>query len=152
MFHRLGRSVLLLAALTACSDSTSPEPPDIAEVVGVYELKSIDGVPLPAPYALPTSSYAAHRLSSTLTLLDDGTGTWEAVSEDDATGETTPESSTLTWELDGANLSVTFDCPGLASCIAGPHLAGTVADITFTVTASPLMRVPQVYEVLPNQM
>lgn len=152
MLKRLSRSVLLAAALVACNDPASPEPDPPANVTGVYELKTIAGVALPAPYLPVTSSYLASRVSHVITLLEDGTGTSEAVTREGVSGDTYDENSTFTWTLNGATLSITFDCPDLGSCIAGPHLVGTVSETMLTVTESPVMRVPMVFEERPDPM
>lgn len=152
MLKLLSRSVLLATALVACSDPASPEPDPPANVTGVYELKTIAGADLPAPYLPVTSSYLASRVSHVITLLEDGTGTSVAVTQEGVSGDTYEENSTFSWTLNGATLSITFDCPELGSCIAGPHLVGTVTETSLTVTESPIMRVPMVFELQPDQM
>lgn len=71
------KPVLLVLALAACGDTTPPSdaepPPRPPDVVGFYEIRSVDGVPTPAPappvsdcdVVYTTSSEVAFGLDST---------------------------------------------------------------------------------------
>jgi hypothetical protein len=136
---RLFRLSLLTAPLLiGCHDSTAPG------LLGtMYVLQSIDGQPLPAPYAanlqLPDRMFA-----DTLVLRDDGTGESRTVIEESLGGAKDHQVQQLTYS--GTNhVEITFTCPPGALCIEGPHLSGDVSAGGIVFSVSKVTRAPLVF-------
>jgi hypothetical protein len=110
-----------------------------------YVLKSIAGVDLPAPWA-EYEGISARMMSATLTLREDGTGTWRAVTESELNGPTTEWESEVTYSLDGSGIAIDFVCSDLADCIAGPHFLGEVTATGILISTSTVMRAPLVFD------
>ncbi len=137
---RLFRPSLLTALLAmGCSDSNAPGLPGT-----VYVLQSIDGQPLPAPYAenlqLPDRMFA-----DTLVLRDDGTGESRIVIEESLGGLKDHQVQQLTYS-GTTHIEITFICPPAALCIAGPHLAGDASAGGIVFSVSKVTRAPLVFE------
>ena len=137
-------AVILSAGSIGCDASTaSPVPPG-----DEYVLRSIADMPVPAPWA-PNTALDTRMMSATLTLRPDGTGSWHAVVEESVGGTTYQQDSEFTYGLTGTAISVSFTCPDLASCIAGPHLTGRVTATGIIFTTSLTTRAPLVFDVVP---
>ena len=130
---------------TACDSPSEPAPTLNANG---YVLQSIDGVPLPAPWA-PSGTVTSRMRSATLTLHEGGTGTWHAVIEETPGGATITEDRDLTYVLDGTHLEISYQCNDLGSCIAGPHLVGSLTSHGLTITTSLVTLAPLVFEAVP---
>ena len=134
--------LVVAAALAGCSSSL--EPFDLGQV---YVLETIQGKALPAEYAA-NPDFHARMLADTLILGDDGTGEWRATIESDTPGGAPrQEHSDLTYERSGLVISISLVCPNnaLASCIAPPHLVGTIGETAITIAESRITRQPLVY-------
>ena len=133
-----------VSLVLGCSNATAPLP-----VVGDYSLTSIAGVALPAPFA----DNPWRMISATITLRDDGTGTWRAVVEVDPNGTTNTWSQEITYVRVGTRLELTFRCFDIrrvagddAPCVSGPHFVGKASPGRIVFTTSNIMRVPQVFQ------
>jgi hypothetical protein len=148
----------VLTTLLPVAACTSPNEP--RRIGNAFVLRSIDGVALPALWA-QGENVTARMTSATLTLRDDGTGTWHAVIEETPGGTTIPFDDDLTYVLDGTNIELTYVCNDVlapflsgsmgsgADCIAGPHLVGVMTPLGLTITASLVTRAPMVFESVP---
>jgi hypothetical protein len=133
---------LISAAIMGCR-SSSLEPFNLGQV---YVLESTEGKPLPAEYA-QNLDFHARMLADTLILGDDNKGEWRATVESDTpSGAPRHERSDLTYEQSGLHISISFVCndTALASCIAPPHLVGTIGETGITITESRITRQPLV--------
>jgi hypothetical protein len=128
-----------LALAAACS--TEPALPLGRDY---YALESVAGVALPAPYA-PNPSYNGLLVADSIMFREDGTGHRQAVYQEENSTTRFNSSEALNWTRSGNRIEVTFVCPPTASCIAGPHLVGTLDGTTITMTESVVMRHPLVY-------
>jgi hypothetical protein len=146
------RNIRLFAVLgtlncaVACGDIAGPE---IAER---YVLRSIDGDPLPAVFR--DGDFATLSIiADTLFLAVDGTGyevqLLESISKADGHSHAYSSVSDLEYTVTDGNISVAYECPDMASCIAPPHMVGaiTITGIVFDVA---LGRVPLQFERLDN--
>jgi len=143
------RLFVLIGALScavACGDVAGPE---MAER---YVLRSIDGDALPAVFR--DGDFATLSIfADTLFLAVDGTGyevqLLESISKADGQAHTYTSVSDLEYAVTDGNISVAYECPDMASCIAPPHLVGavTITGIVFDVA---LGRVPLQFERLDN--
>jgi hypothetical protein len=130
--------VLALAAGLSCSSPLEPLGRDF------YALQSVAGVPLPAPYA-PNPSYNGLLIADSIMFRQDGTGARHAVYQEENSTQRYESDESFNWTRDGNRIAITFVCPPTASCIAGPHLRGTVDETSITITESTVMRQPLVY-------
>lgn len=96
--------------------------------VSDYDLVSIAGDPLPAPFVVQGAQVLVTVVSSRIRLRNDHRG--EEVSRRLVQGQTSPNETTTEFEfrIEGNTIRITYDCPPLASCIAGPHLEGRIDD------------------------
>ena len=136
------RFLFLAALLAGCSSSL--EPFDLGQV---YVLESIEGKALPAEYAA-NLEFHARMLADTLILGENGKGEWRATIESDTPGGAPRhEQFALTYERSGLVISISFVCndSALASCIATPHLVGTIGETAITISESRITRQPLVY-------
>lgn len=132
-------SGLIIAAAMGCSlEDLSPIGRDF------YALESVAGVPLPAPYA-PNDAYNGLVIADSIMFREDGTGLRHAVYQEENSTEKYALDDDLNWTRNGNTIAITFVCPPMASCIAGPHLTGTIEETTLTITDSKVTRHPLVY-------
>jgi hypothetical protein len=141
-WHAVVTVVLVLVA-TGCDVNPFDGPNPVAE----YELISIAGEPLPAAAVVNENDEPqVVVISSRLTLHPDRRGEEDGRSRFPQEGGDiiVDVSSEFGYQLDGNEIRITYDCPDLASCIAGPHLIGRLSDdgIVFEVA---LGRTPRVY-------
>jgi hypothetical protein len=149
MKFSLAPTLVFAAAIAACSTTTDP-----FRIGDVYVLQSIAGKSLPAEYAA-NPDYHARMLADTLVLASDGTAEWRAwIESDQAGGAPRSERSPMTYTVSGNRISVSFLCQDtvLASCIAPPHLVGTIDDAGIAFDESRVTRQPLVFRraVLPE--
>jgi hypothetical protein len=108
-----------------------------------YTLTSIEGQPLPAPYA--QNRLSAERVRAGALTLGPGTrGQW-TLTVDGANGRPRQEDAGLSWALQGDRVTVSLDCPALASCVAPPHLFGRVMEWGIVFDSSRVTRAPLVF-------
>ena len=137
---------LLLALSLACRDST--EPPALTG--NIYVLETIAGESLPTTY-IPNSVVTVLAYADTLSIHADGTGERRTVHQGDGPDGRVTDDIMFHWTGSLPNVLITFDCPDLALCIQGPHLAGSFSmDGKLTITQSTVNRVPLVYQMLPR--
>jgi hypothetical protein len=132
----LALACLVLAV--GCSSDQSPLGNDY------YALANIAGDPLPARYAANSSS-GGLLVADSIAFHENGTGIRRWVYQDAGSTERHTLDTEFNWTRDGNDIAITFVCPPLASCIAGPHLTGTINDDAMTITASAIMRAPLLY-------
>ncbi len=96
--------------------------------VGDYDLVSIAGDPLPAPFVVQGAQVLVTVVSSRIRLRNDHRG--EEVVRQLVSGQSSPNENTIEFgfTIEGNTIRITYDCPDLASCIAGPHLEGRIDD------------------------
>ncbi len=96
--------------------------------IGDYDLVSIAGDPLPAPFVVQGARVLVTVVSSRIRLRSNHRG--EEVVRQLAQGQTSPVEVTnqFGFTIEGNPIQITYDCPDLASCIAGPHLEGWIDD------------------------
>ncbi len=143
------RLIFLVGALSCAVACGGVVGPDIAER---YVLRSIDDDPLPAVFR--DGDFATLSIiADTLFLAVDGTGyevqLLESMSKTDGQAHTYTSVSDLEYTVTDGNISVAYECPDMASCIAPPHLVGAVT-ITGIVFDFALGRVPLRFERLDN--
>ena len=143
------RLILPIGALTCAVACSEVAGPDIAER---YVLRSIDDDPLPAVFR--DGDFATLSIiADTLFLAVDGTGhevqLLESISKADGQAHTYTSVSDLEYTVTDGNISVAYECPDMASCIAPPHLVGAVT-ITGIVFDFALGRVPLRFERLDD--
>lgn len=133
---------LLLALALGCRGTTEPAP-----LAGnIYVLQTVAGESLPTTY-VPNSVVTFLAYADTLALHEDGTGERRTVRQGDSPDERATDETMFHWVRSGSDIAITFDCPGLALCIQGPHLAGALsAGGKLTITQSTVNRVPLVYQ------
>jgi hypothetical protein len=143
---RLLSAVGVLSCVVACGDAAGPE---LAER---YVLRSIDGDALPAVFR--EGDFATLSIiADTLFLAVDGSGyevqLLESLSKADGQSHTYTSVSELEYSVTDGNITVAYECPDVASCIAPPHLVGavTITGIVFDVA---LGRVPLQFERLDD--
>ena len=146
--------MLFLVFCCACSPGMEPVP------LHTFALQSIAGVSLPAPEAFNTAC-GSTVVADTLLLYAGNTGmrrttrdvpTWNGA-VDPVTCEPAASSprkrvrarNEFTYRLTGARIEIDFPCDDTASCIAPPHLAGTMAANDLTFDSSRIWRTPLVY-------
>jgi len=133
------RLALALAVILGCKNDLSPLGRDY------YALQSVAGVSLPAPYA-PNSEYNGLLVADSIAFRADGTGLRHSVYQDENSTVRHAEDIDFSWTRSGNDLAITFVCPGFASCIAGPHLVGTIDDVSIVITDSKVTRQPLIYQ------
>ncbi len=94
--------------------------------VGDYDLVSIAGDPLPAPFVVQGAQVLVTVVSSRIRLRNDHRG--EEVVRQLVSGQSSPNENTTEFGfiIEGNTIRITYDCPAFASCIAGPHLEGRI--------------------------
>ncbi len=114
----------MLGPLAGCQFN----PFDGGATVGEYDLVSIAGDPLPAPFVVQGAQVVVTVVSSRIRLWNDHRG--EEVARQLGQGRTSPYETTTEFgfTIEGNTIRITYDCPDLASCIAGPHLEGRIDD------------------------
>lgn len=124
--HRL--LLLLLAAgsfLSGCGEGPS-------DTLGVaeFELVSIAGQPLPAPSVLALDGRPlVVMVSSRIRFLPNNRGVEQARQQYPVAGQPTEEQDVdlpFRYTLSGTVIRIHYDCNDTGSCIAGPHLVGTL--------------------------
>ena len=112
-----------------------------------YALRSIAGIPLPAPYA-QNPQFAGRIMSASIVLREDGTGEWRTVTEDSLGGPTHAGTAELTYTQRAGAITISLVCNDMGACIAPPHLVGEVTSggraIDFPL--SRITRAPLSYE------
>ena len=115
---------------------------------GIYVLRSIAGVPVPA-VLVSHESYHAVMTADTIFLHADGTGATSStkrVTEEVPAGERTAREQTgFTYKLTGSRLTAEIPCPPLASCLAPPHYTGTIGSAALELDFALNYRVPMRY-------
>src|SRR3954462_15790121 len=113
--RQFAAGIVLAAAMGCSADTASPLGRDF------YALQSVAGIPLPAPYA-QNPYYNGLVVADSMAFREDGTGTRHAIYQQESSTERYATDEGFSWTRDGNNIAITFVCPALASCIAGPHL------------------------------
>jgi hypothetical protein len=131
--------VLIAAGALGCSTDQSPLGRDF------YALQSVAGVQLPAPYA-PNMAYNGLLVADSISFRDDGTGLRHWVYQDENSTDRHAVEEDFTWSRSGDAIAITFTCPSFASCIAGPHLMGTIDATSIVITDSKVTRQPLLYQ------
>ena len=141
---RPAKALAILALLiSACTDSLAPLEGDL------LVLQSIDAEPLPTRFAQYAGSTSL-LYADTLALRADGTGERRWAHDNGDPGSRTSDTEGFSWTMTGSKLSITFNCPPGADCIAGPHFVGTLGPTEYDVTQSMVSRQPLKYRrVLP---
>lgn len=125
--------------LAACHDTSGP-----GFNGAVYELRTIDGEALPAPYG-ENLQYPNRMFADTLVLRADGSGEWRIVVEDSPGGA--KRHAVDAFHYTGqSHIEITFVCPPLALCIAPPHLTGDVTETGIVFSMSRVTRAPLVFD------
>jgi hypothetical protein len=139
---RLDIRLIYALAVVAGSCRSTTEP--LGEV---YVLRSIAGVPMPAPYA-PNLEFSARKIADTLFLGADGTGDAHTVMEESLGGRVFTFNEGVTYTRRGNDVEVSYECPpnALALCVAPPHLIGKVTATGIQFVESRVSRAPLVYE------
>jgi hypothetical protein len=135
--------VSLLAAACHSPTEGGNELPNL----DTYQLRSIAGISLPAPYA-PNQALANRMISAWLRLDDDGTGHWHAVAELEPGGSTFEDDEDLNYTRSGDDVSIWLICNDIADCIPGPHFVGSLTETGLTITTSVVTREPLVFELV----
>lgn len=136
--RRFSLGLILASALGCSHENLSPIGRDF------YALQTVAGIPLPAPYA-QNPYYNGLLVADSMSFRDDGTGLRHAVYQDENSTSQYASDEDFNWTRGGNSIAVTFVCPPMASCIAGPHLTGTIDETTITITDSKVTRGPLVY-------
>lgn len=136
--RRLALGCLLAGVLGCPADKLDPLGRDF------YALESIAGVPLPAPYA-QNPDYNGLFVADSMAFREDGTGFSHSVYQPENSVEKYMTDNDFNWTRDGNTIAITFVCPPGADCMAGPHLTGSVDEMTLTITESKVTRQPLVY-------
>lgn len=137
---------LSIALASGCSDSSGPVPAS-----ETFVLRQVEQDPLPTVMA-QNEFFVIRVLSDTIRLAQDGTGTISGVRESvplqGGTGDGPVHiETTLHYRVLGDQIQMDFDCPDLATCIAGPHLIANRSGTSLTATWGPHMsgRSPLIY-------
>ena len=133
MKHRLvGAVCAAMLALAGCSDSTGPGNDSR------FVLESINGQALPV-----TMLYGGtvQRIESD-TLVFNAKGRGLRVEHATITSGAGPAKGfrtvqKFTWRVRDGETEVTYECPDLASCLAGPHLSGTLSGDLLSMQVAP---------------
>jgi hypothetical protein len=143
---RYSTLVLSLALTLACNDSSGPVP-----ATGTFVLRQVQQDLLPTVMA-QSEFFVIRVLSDTIRLAEDGTGTISGVRESvpvqGGTGDGPVHIETpLHYHILGTQILMDFDCPDMATCIAGPHLIANRVGTNLTATWGPMMigRSPLIY-------
>jgi hypothetical protein len=131
----------LFAALLIVACTSSAAPPLKGEL---FVLQSIDGIPLPAPYA-EDRLVPFRVLADTIALLTSTSGERRARVEIDNIGTTRFSREAFDYVRNGDRMEISFRCPPDADCIRPPHLAGTVTTEAYLVDMSVISRSPLLY-------
>jgi hypothetical protein len=133
------RLAIAIAAALSCTKDQSPLGRDY------YALQSVAGIALPAPYAQSTI-YNGLLVADSIAFRADNTGLRHWVYQDENSTERHTVDTDFTWTRSGNDLTITFVCPPLALCIAGPHLVGTIDEVSIVITDSKVTRQPLIYQ------
>jgi hypothetical protein len=109
-----------------------------------YALVSIEGRPLPAPWA--PNRAVEDRVTAGELALADGRGAWALTVVSAATGRARRDESAFTYRTVGGRILVEFPCDDTGSCIGPPHLQGVVTDDRVVFDSSRVTRAPLVFE------
>jgi hypothetical protein len=111
-----------VAAVTlGCRDSLGPR-----DVAGTYVLERVGVEPVPA-VIFRDGQGTVRVVADTLRLRVDGRGSFVFIHViEPAIGGAAPEAPTrieidFTYDLVGSTIEISYDCPPMALCIAGPH-------------------------------
>jgi hypothetical protein len=107
-------------------------------------LQSIEGIPLPAPYA-ENRNLDFRIIADTIALQTYDAGERRTRIEVDGAGNTRMDIESFSYVRTGDRVEITFPCPPNALCIKPPHLAGTLTESSFIVDQSVISRKPLVY-------
>jgi len=139
-------TIALAAALVGCGD------PAASAAGETYVLRSIAGDAIPAVFN-ESDAVQVRILADTLVLAESGIGhesqRVETLTQGDGSLDTYDVAVQLTWIIREGRLEIAYECPDFASCIAPPHLAGTVtaSGLAFDIS---LGRAPLIFERLPD--
>ena len=117
-------AILILGLLAGCQFNPFGGGNSLRE----YDLVSIADDPLPAPFVVQGAQVLVTVISSRIRLRTDHRG--EEVVQQLVSGQSSPNETTTEFgfTIEGNTIRITYDCPSLASCIAGPHLEGRIDD------------------------
>ncbi|MFN0181659.1 MAG: hypothetical protein ACKVZ0_22855 [Gemmatimonadales bacterium] len=140
-------TALIPAVAVFAAAGCDVNPFDGPEASAEYELVSIDGEPLPAAAVVNENNVPqVVVISSRLVLYPNRRGEEhgrQQFPQNDGNA-TVDISAEFSYRIDGNEIWITYDCPDLASCIAGPHLIGRLSDDGILVDVA-LGRTPRVY-------
>ena len=137
-YEMMKRVLVTCVLLAGCRSTLGPLTGD------VYVLESISGVPLPAPYA-QNPDFNGRIIADTIAFISATTGERRTRLEVGSAGETRLERADFTYACEGDRVAISYPCPSNASCIAPPHLVGTLTSASFVVTTSKISRQPLVF-------
>jgi hypothetical protein len=160
MIIRVVIPLAVAAAACACSPTAAPR------IAHVLFLHSIGGQTLPAPEYVNTAC-GTMIVADTLVLYEDGTGSRRTARDvpswtgavDPVTCEPAASSprqrrlsrASFAYRQAGDRVEIDFPCPDDASCVAPPHLAGTLSELGLVVDHSRSGVTPMVYFALLEQ-
>lgn len=128
------RLLLGILVLVACHSPLAPLTGD------VYVLRSIAGVPVPAPYA-QNPDYVDDIVADTIAFVSDDAGERRT-----AYGRKLGiDRDKFTYTRSGTRVEIWFPCPPNADCVAGPHIVGDRSSSGFVADVSRITRAPLVY-------
>jgi len=144
----------LVILFVACSPSTEPT------VLHRFALQSIAGIALPAPEAFNTAC-GSTVVADTIIFHSGNTGVRRSAMDVPSwTGAVNPVTcepaassprkrvvsrAEFTYRLVGTEIEIDFPCNDMASCIASPHLSGTMSMAALVFEISRIGRSPLVY-------
>ncbi len=132
------RALFAALLIVACTSSAGPLKGEL------FVLQSVDGSPLPAPYA-ENRLIPFRVLADTIALLTSTSGERRVRVEIDNIGTTRFSREAFDYVRNGDRMEISFRCPPNADCIRPPHLAGTVTTDAYLVDMSVVSRSPLVY-------
>ena len=151
--HRLAFTLGLLIVSHGCS---GPAGPDVdarltGDDVSVFALRSVGDDALPA-VAVDNGHVRITILADTIRLRPDGVAERHVIERTlSITGlppgeKVRASTQRFTWRMEGQRFTGEFGCPDFASCVAPPHLTGTIEPGALTLDYALYYRVPLVYD------
>jgi hypothetical protein len=143
LIRNLAAAAVASSVALSCTSSTEPQ-----HIGASFALVRIAGDALPT-YAYITPGFPSKVLGDTLRFHPDGTGASVSVERTEPPAPNAPQTfrheSTFHYRIAGGRVEIGFDCPPLASCVAPPHMLGSLTSdgirFDYVLTA----RVPQDY-------
>jgi hypothetical protein len=120
--------------LAACHAPLAPLTGD------VYVLRSIAGVPVPAPYPQNPAN-VDNIITDTIAFLSANIGERRTVYGSRSGVERTK----FTYTRNDSRVEIWFPCPANADCVAGPHIVGNLSSSDFVGDITRTSRGPLVY-------